>query len=247
MIFFVKCLLTKNEAILLNTSKGYHNYRHIANISIFYKILIENGFQESDIKYLTCENLIYDNRNTKNGFVNIEKDEYFKIPYIKPKSTTINEFLNIIYQISAYNVFIYMCGHGGESFLKFYDKECLLKNDLMMVIKRLSRNVNKIFLIIDTCHAEALIDSVPENVTVICTSLKNEPSISSHVDNGPNLIDNFPYIFYKKFNLELKIKDFVDLFDFDELGSHIFFDGDENVKLKEFFSQQIQRVTKFNI
>lgn len=220
----------------------------------------------------------------------------------------INNFLSAIYQLSGNNAIIYLCGHGGEYFLKFQNKQCLFAADLMRAVVQASRNVNKLLLIIDTCHAETMVETfagssnyvlecifrtagpffgycgsilgrsiaalageesyfvvkylfreigayiwgsflprgLPDNISIICTSKSTEPSISSHCVDGPSLVDNFPYIFNKKFDPELTFKEFLKLFSYEELGSCLVYLGDENVSLKEFFVQNEGVVFGFN-
>ncbi|KAG0441654.1 putative GPI-anchor transamidase [Dictyocoela muelleri] len=342
MIIFPIFSISFNTALLLNSSIGFHNYRHNTNIVLFYKILKNNGFKDEDIQFLTTENLINDERNNyidnmRKGYVQIDNDRYIEFENIYNKvkdnlsknkvkdnfsknkvkdglsknkvkdnfsknKANINNFLSSIHQLNGYNAIIYLCGHGGEYFLKFQNKECLFSYDLMRAVIQASRNLNKILLIIDTCHAESMIKkfyekgylksiienmkfgldfinkwlykclnkklyryiielenlvyfcirddfiigNVPDNIFIICTSNSNEPSISSHYNDGPSLVDNFPFIFYNNFDPELTFKDFLKYFNYEELGSNLVFIGDGNVKLKEFFTQNEGKVVGFN-
>lgn len=94
------------------------------------------------------------------------------------------------------NVLLYMTGHGGEGFLKFQDTEVLsnneLGNSLLQMWKR--QRYHEILVIIETCHAESMLDQVrTPNIIGMASANRNEDSYS--VDHsrelGLYLIDAF--------------------------------------------------------
>lgn len=86
-----------------------------------------------------------------------------------------------------------------------------MKSDLMQSIEYLSKRVNKVLLILDTCQAEALFDydvfancnqndesfEIFKNVKVVTTSLINQYSYSTTLCTilGVSTVDDFPKVF----------------------------------------------------
>lgn len=250
MFLLINLIISKNAAILLNASKDFSNYRHSTNIYLFYDILIRGGFTENEIIYLTAEDVFYDKRNTQKGKAFYGENEYLNIPKTKTSKINVNSFLNILecnhpklYELDKKsNVFIYMCGHGGDGFLKFLDREFLLKDDLMYGINKMARRVKKVFLVLDTCQAETIVDEkINENVFVFASSKKGQPSISFAANNkvGCAVVDSFPRLFYDKFeDGNCFIEDFVKEFTKEKLGSEFNIFGKKKVFLiNDFFVQ----------
>lgn len=264
MFFCLELIICKNFAVLVNTSKDFTNYRHSSNLLIFNKILLDNNFTEDDIIYLLQEDVTQDLRNQSKGKFYIDEEVGFPIK-IKTTNITLNLLLNILrcnhkkmYNLDeSSNLFIYLSGHGGDEFLKILDRNFLYKDDLMEAIQYLAKRLNKVLLIVDTCQAETLVDDLPENVFVISSSKKGEPSISHCVNSriGCSVIDGLPKIFYDEYvnNQENKfIEDFVKQLTYEKVGSTVKTRGiEQNFYLNDFFKQNIsekkQKICKFKL
>ncbi|KAG5437505.1 hypothetical protein PCANB_000933 [Pneumocystis canis] len=119
------------------------------------------------------------------------------------------------------NIFIYMTGHGGDSFLKFQDSEEIFSNDIADAFQQMweKRRYHEILFMIDTCQANTMYSKFySPNVLAMGSSDLNESSYSHHSDNdiGVSVIDRFTYytldFLEKNVNITSKYT-FKDLFD----------------------------------
>ncbi|WEL39502.1 asparaginyl endopeptidase 1 [Encephalitozoon hellem] len=245
--------LAKNYAILLNSSRGFHNYRHMANVYIFYNVLKENGFDDDQILIISYENQIQDVRNADKKGVYIDED--LRIPYsgFRPTKNALEDLLNAISgncdklkdADESSNVLVYLNGHGNETFLKFGSIHFMTKDDIMARIPKLARRVGKVLLVVDTCQADALVDrdALPDNVFVVATSKMGQPAISSFSSSliCANVADNFPYFFFKRFgegiDAEAKLADLFAELNKEPLGSELVFDEEKDFRFGDFFVQ----------
>nr|AGE96613.1 putative peptidase [Encephalitozoon cuniculi] len=253
ILLHVLGMAARNYAILLNSSRGFYNYRHMANVYVFYNVLRQNGFEDDQILIVSYENQIQDIRNSDQGGVYIDEDS--KIPYsaFSPTSNVLEELLNAIAGNNAKlkdadessNIFIYLNGHGNEAFLKFGNIHFMTRDDLMPRISKLAARVNKILLVIDTCQADALVDrsALPRNVLVVATSKIGQPAISSFSSSliCANVIDNFPYFFFKRFGKgigrKVRLMDLLAELNKEPLGSELVFDERKDFVFEDFFVQ----------
>ncbi|EJW01248.1 hypothetical protein EDEG_00548 [Edhazardia aedis USNM 41457] len=247
------CIEPKNVAILINTSKDYFNYRHSSNVFLFRKLLLDSGFKEEDILIAMQDNAIQDRRNIYPNRYYFDKNKYDQLEEIKIDLLSTNKLLNLLrcnheklYALDKEsNVFLYICGHGGDEFIKILDREFLHAKDLMTGLNYLAFAVKKIFLILDTCQAETLVykNKLPKNVFVLASSKKGEPSIAikGNRNVGCTVIDSFPHTFYIKFkkinNMDVSIEEFTSTFTVDEVMSNIvLMKKSSNWFLGEFFT-----------
>lgn len=254
VLLYALSVIAKNYAILLNSSRGFCNYRHMANVYVFCNILKNNGFQDDEMIILSYENQIEDLRNVSGSLVHLDDD--WTIPYFpfSPTGSTFEALLNAIegnnrklmHADESSNILIYLCGHGNETFLKFGNMYFMTKNDLMSRVLRLVSRVNKVLLILDTCQAEALVDrhELPDNLFILTTSREGEPSISSFSSSllSVNVVDNFPYFFLKRVDEGLdedtRLIDLFSSLDINLLGSNLEFDARKEFTFGDFFIQR---------
>ncbi|TBU12695.1 C13-like peptidase [Hamiltosporidium tvaerminnensis] len=254
IFFLIKYVLTKNIAILINGSRYFHNYRHTSNILAFYSALKQNGFEDTEILIVSYEDITKDPRNIYDKIYFNPKKHFEKIDII-PFNLTINNILNVLYCKNSKiydldetsNVFIYMCGHGGEGYIKLCNREYLLYPDIKKAIMYLCKRVGKVLFINDTCQAESIFDGLYQidNLYLVASSERNEPSISTQncSNIGPSLIDNFPYKFLEIIDncIRLDLNVFFDLFDFESVMSHVIHSNDSRFKVKDFFVQRREK------
>lgn len=186
----------------MNSSQYWKNMRHSANLHIFYNILKENGFSDSDMVVYTADDFSFDERIYKNGY--FYSDSYkkaqtrFPAGYFTPEmvyETIMGNHEKLIEMDENSNYLIYLSGHGNENFLKLHNKHFILSTCLSTALQKLSKNVKKVFIIFDTCRAESLLktDQLPKNVIVLCTSKYDQDSFANthRNDNGLCSIDDF--------------------------------------------------------
>jgi phosphatidylinositol glycan class K len=119
------------------------------------------------------------------------------------------------------NVFIYLTGHGGDTFFKFRDYEELRTQDIIHTMDRMKqlKRFHEILFIADTCQAYTLSPNYPgvwngnqnnmvENVYSIASSLKGQYSYSHHADAevGVSVVDRFSFEFVQFMNQRMRWK-----------------------------------------
>ena len=125
--------------------------------------------------------------NVENFFRLLTGRHYDYTPY--SKSLSLNEYSNLL---------IYMSGHGGDGFLKFQDNEELLSLEFLDTFNQMRRNrrFNEIFLMIDSCQANTMFNSLTlPGILAAASSKLGEDSLSHHFDNslGLHLMDKWTY------------------------------------------------------
>jgi phosphatidylinositol glycan class K len=212
MLYLLQIINDRNFALLINTSKDFENYRHTTNVLTFKEILLCNGYTEKDMIVLLAEDILHNARNSEKGRIYNSETEFAEYEDLPVTRFDLNKLLNILYcnhQKMLHldentNLFMYMCGHGGDGFMKILGREFLQKNDLHDAILYLSKRLKNVIFFFDTCQAETLVDieHLPKNVFVVCTSKKGQPSVSckSNARIGCAVIDSFPKLFVDKLN-----------------------------------------------
>lgn len=248
-ILFIGVLHTRNFAILLNTSRSYTNLRHSVDIQIFNNLLNACGYGSDQIKVSFSEDQIQNKRSPFAGSIYLDDHTKTKYTQIKPVRMDLNYVISLLelnckelkHLNENDNLFIYLCGHGRETFLKICNRYFFFQGDLMKIIKTVSRRINKVLLIVDTCEAESLINrnEIPSNVFVVTTSLESESAYSSafNIKLGVSPVNLFPYLFNKK-NLvgETRLVDLFKEFKAVDLHSTLTFCKKEDFVVKDFFS-----------
>ena len=100
------------------------------------------------------------------------------------------------------NIFIFLTGHGGDSFFKFQDLEEISTPDFQSIFQQMHamNRYRSILFVTDTCQAFTLsedIEKVAPNVISIGSSLRDENSYAHHSDRAlaVSVIDRFSFHF----------------------------------------------------
>jgi GPI-anchor transamidase subunit K len=255
LLLLMAAVMARNYAILMSSSKGFTNYRHMANVYVFYNILRKNGFSDDEIIVSCYENQMEDCRNADRSAVRLSAD--VRIPYypVASSASAFESFMNALEGNSqklkdadeSSNILVYFCGHGNESFLKFGVGKYITRDDLVCRVVKLANRVGKVLLIADTCQAEALLDrrAFPRNVFAVSTSVHGEPSVSTYSSAAlaTSLVDNFPYVFHSKASSglsgKMKLRDFFASFDKEDVCSTITCSRSNGFTYGEFFVQNM--------
>lgn len=214
------------------------------------KILLDENQKYDDILIFSTEEILHNKRNMKRGHFMVNKNASFP-GTLKPLVISTNLILNILrgnYPLMNSidfdtNILIYICGHGGDAFIKVLDREYILCKDITNALCTLSLKANKVLVILDTCQAESIVDctKLPLNVFVVFSSKRGEPSVSHAVSHlvGCNVIDGFMQVFFEKFQKEMWLEDFFKLFTYEDVGSTVRFYGEKrSFKLNEFVNNE---------
>merc|ERR1712136_75465 len=209
---------TSNWAVLVDTSRFWFNYRHVANVLSIYRSVKRLGIPDSQIILMIADDMACNARNPHPAAVynnaNQQIDVYgedVEVDY-RGYEVTVENFIRILtgrlppstprskrlLTDSGSNVLIYLTGHGGDGFLKFQDSEEITNADLADAIQQMweKQRYNEMLFIVDTCQAASLYQKFySPNIIAIGSSLVGEDSLSHHVDPaiGVYIIDRYTY------------------------------------------------------
>ncbi|XP_075221567.1 legumain-like [Lycorma delicatula] len=179
-------------ALLVAGSSGWWNYRHQADISHAYHILLNRGIPASNIIVMMYDDVAHDSHNPQPGKL-INKpdgpDVYggVKIDY-KGSDVTPKNFLNIlsgnksaltgigtgrvIESGSKDNVFVNFADHGGTGVLCF-PSDHLSASELFKTLESLTakKKYGKLVLYIEACEAGSMFDNLlPQNTKILAST-----------------------------------------------------------------------------
>ncbi|CAB4058610.1 PIGK [Lepeophtheirus salmonis] len=209
---------TNNWAVLVDTSRFWFNYRHVANVLSIYRSVKRLGIPDSQIILMIADDMACNPRNPRPGTVfnnaNQHIDVYgedVEVDY-RGYEVTVENFIRLLtgrlpestprskrlLSDAGSNVLIYMTGHGGDGFLKFQDSEEVTNIELADAFEQMrsKKRYNEIFFMIDTCQAASMYSKFySPNILAVASSLEGEDSLSHHVDPaiGVYIIDRYTY------------------------------------------------------
>ncbi|XP_075217002.1 putative GPI-anchor transamidase [Lycorma delicatula] len=218
VLFFVDCRHTNNWAVLVDTSRFWFNYRHVANVLSIYRSVKRLGIPDSQIILMVADDMACNPRNPRpatvfnnaNQHINVYGDDV-EVDY-RGYEVTVENFVRLLtgrlppdtprskqlLTDEGSNVLVYLTGHGGDGFLKFQDSEEVTSQELADALEQMwqKRRYHEIFFMIDTCQAASMYEKFySPNILAVASSLVGEDSLSHHVDPaiGVYIIDRYTY------------------------------------------------------
>ncbi|CAG0920587.1 unnamed protein product [Notodromas monacha] len=223
ILFFISLGLTdgihsNNWAILVDTSRFWFNYRHVANVLSVYRSVKRLGIPDSRIILMIADDMACNPRNPSPATVynnamkhiNVYGDDV-EVDY-RGYEVTVEHFSRLLtgrlpestprskrlLSDETSNVLVYMTGHGGDGFIKFQDAEEITSVELADAFEQMWRKkrYRQLLFIVDTCQAASLYAKIrAPNILAIGSSLVGEDSLSHHVDPdiGVYIIDRYTY------------------------------------------------------
>ncbi|XP_055679928.1 putative GPI-anchor transamidase [Lutzomyia longipalpis] len=209
---------TNNWAVLVDTSRFWFNYRHVANVLSIYRSVKRLGIPDSQIILMIADDMACNPRNPRpatvfnnaNQHINVYGDDV-EVDY-RGYEVTVENFVRLLTGRNkngttrskklltdpGSNVLIYLTGHGGDGFLKFQDSEEITSQELADAIEQMwqKQRYNELFFMIDTCQAASMYEKFySPNILAVASSLVGEDSLSHHVDPaiGVYIIDRYTY------------------------------------------------------
>jgi phosphatidylinositol glycan class K len=209
---------TNNWAILVDTSRYWFNYRHVANTLSFYRTVKRLGIPDERIVLMLADDFACSPRNSfpgeiygsKSRAVNLYGDD-IEVDY-RGYEVTPENLLRVLTDRHPAgtprskraitdensNVLLYLTGHGGDEFLKFQDQHEILSKDLADALYQMKKKkrYNELLFIAETCQASTLAAQFySPDVIAIGSSEKGENSLSHHNDEtiGLSVIDRFTF------------------------------------------------------
>lgn len=209
---------TNNWALLVDTSRYWFNYRHVANTLSFYRTVKRLGIPDSNIILMLADDFACSPRNSypgeiygsKSRRVNLYGDD-IEVDY-RGYEVTPDSLLRVLTNRHSKgtprskrlltdknsNVLLYLTGHGGDEFLKFQDQHEILSKDLADALHQMKQKnrYNELLFIAETCQASTMAAKFySPDIIAIGSSEKNENSLSHHNDEtiGLSVIDRFTF------------------------------------------------------
>lgn len=209
---------TNNWAVLVDTSRFWFNYRHVANVLSIYRSVKRLGIPDSQIILMVADDMACNPRNPRpatvfnnaNQHINVYGDDV-EVDY-RGYEVTVENFVRLLTgrlppgtprskQLrtdEGSNILVYLTGHGGDGFLKFQDSEEVTSQELADAVEQMwqKRRYHEMFFMIDTCQAASLYEKFySPNILAVASSLVGEDSLSHHVDPaiGVYIIDRYTY------------------------------------------------------
>ncbi|KAI0221788.1 GPI-anchor transamidase [Lamellibrachia satsuma] len=215
---FFKSGHTNNWAVLVDTSRFWFNYRHVANVLSIYRSVKRLGIPDSQIILMIADDMACNPRNPRpatvfnNAYqhINVYGDD-IEVDY-RGYEVTVENFIRVLtgrlppstprskrlLTDDRSNVLVYMTGHGGDGFLKFQDAEEISNVELADAFQQMwqKRRYHEVFYMIDTCQAESMHQKFySPNILAVASSMVGEDSLSHHNDPalGVYIIDRYTY------------------------------------------------------
>lgn len=191
-----------NRAILINCSWQHQNYRHAANVIALQSGLLKNGYSPQNISIFMKQDPLDDRRNTfpaihLGDFVTLHPQKDYDDS--RRRCSSFYDALNMLSGEDPVllgagrntNLLVYITGHGGNGFIKYCNRKYYYTEDLTRALVALqrARKLKHVLVVVDTCQADSLLDTsrLPDNVTVLSTSLVGESSYSADFEPNINL------------------------------------------------------------
>nr|CAD7438260.1 unnamed protein product [Timema bartmani] len=215
---FARAGHTNNWAVLVDTSRFWFNYRHVANVLSIYRSVKRLGIPDSQIILMVADDMACNSRNPRPATVfnnakqhiNVYGDDV-EVDY-RGYEVTVENFVRLLtgrlppgtprskqlLTDEGSNVLVYLTGHGGDGFLKFQDSEEVTSQELADALEQMwqKRRYHEIFFMIDTCQAASMYEKFySPNILAVASSLVGEDSLSHHVDPaiGVYIIDRYTF------------------------------------------------------
>lgn len=209
---------TNNWAVLVDTSRFWFNYRHVANVLSVYRSVKKLGIPDSHIILMIADDMACNPRNPRPATVfnnakqhiNVYGDDV-EVDY-RGYEVTVENFIRVLtgrlppstppskrlMSDERSNILVYMTGHGGDGFLKFQDAEEISNVELADAFEQMwqKQRYHEIFFMIDTCQAQSMFQLFySPNILGVASSHVGEDSLSHHVDSsiGVYVIDRYTY------------------------------------------------------
>lgn len=209
---------TNNWAVIVDASRYWFNYRHVANaLSIYYSVK-RLGIPDSHIILMLSDDMACNPRNPTSAQIFNNRDRHVQIypedveVDYRDSEVTVENFFRVLtdrlpegtprskrlLSDENSNILVYITGHGGDGFLKFQDTEEMNAMELSDVFQQMheKKRYNEMFFMIDTCQAGSMVLPIKSpNIIGVGSSSVGQDSLSHHGDHeiGVYVIDRWTY------------------------------------------------------
>ena len=221
---------SENYAVIVSSSRYWFNYRHTVNALTMYRFLKDRGnFTDDRIILMLADEYAVNPRNPYKNFLtsaavasdlsssssSLYHGADTEIDY-RGEDVTVENLVRVLAgkapssssslpvipaQTPHANIFLYLTGHGGDSFFKFQDVEEIMASDLAAVLRQ--RWFHRVLFIADTCQAFTLgndMEDMDDRVVMVGSSLRDESSYAHHsnADLGLAMIERYTHALHQK-------------------------------------------------
>lgn len=169
--------LTGHQALLVATSSGWSNYRHLADALAMYQLLKEHGYSDDNIILIVADDIAGNPRNTEPGVIRVTQSggnvyAGAKIDY-RLKNLTPEDFCNIlsgqptdrtpvvIKGDKGTNILVFWSGHGSPGQLCWDGISYGITPDMMRAtLNHLYDNngYRKLTMFVETCYSGSVFE-----------------------------------------------------------------------------------------
>jgi len=209
---------TNNWVVIVDASRYWFNYRHVANALSLYYSVKRLGIPDSHIILMLADDMACNPRNPTSAQIFNNRDRHVQIypdnveVDYRDSEVTVENFFRVLtdrlpdstpkskrlMSDESSNILVYLTGHGGNGFLKFQDTEEMNALELSDVFQQMhqKKRYNELLFMIDTCQAGSMaLPIYSPNIIGVGSSTVGEDSLSHHGDHeiGVYVIDRFTY------------------------------------------------------
>ena len=229
---------TLNQAVVVNLSRYWLNYRHSVSGTLIYNTLKRLGYDDDQILFFIPDDHACHPRNIFPGelrvnenYPNIYND--IIVDY-KGRDVSIDKFMRAMLGRDrkgtpdslrvgrGKNTFVYLIGHGGEGFMKFQNREEITSHDIAYMYKEMEimKRYQELMFIVDTCQATSLSDRITsKNIITVGSSITGLSSYSGFVSSKISAItsdlwDQHQDVFFQTIDKDsnVTVQDYLDYF-----------------------------------
>ncbi|BFU23817.1 GPI-anchor transamidase, putative [Entamoeba histolytica HM-1:IMSS-B] len=192
----------QNQAVVVNLSRYWLNYRHTNSGVLIYNTLKRLGYLDDQLLFFNADDHACHPRNVFPGEMrlntnmpNIYKD--IIIDY-KGRDVSIEKYMRAMLGrdvkgtpdslrlVRGERTFIYLIGHGGEGFMKFQNRDEITSYDIEYMFKEMEimKRYKEVMFVVDTCQATSLSDRIKaKNIITVGSSVTGQSSYSGYISN----------------------------------------------------------------
>ncbi|ELP84726.1 gpi-anchor transamidase, putative [Entamoeba invadens IP1] len=191
-----------NQAVVVNLSRYWLNYRHSSSAMLVYNTLKRLGYSDDQLLFFMADDHACHPRNIYPG--ELRQDTNMPNVYTdviidyKGRDVSIDKFMrgmlgrdrvgtpDALRVMKGQRMFVYLIGHGGEGFMKFQNRDEITSWDIAYLFKEMEimNRYKEMLFVVDTCQASSLSDRITaKNVITVGSSITGLSSYSGRISS----------------------------------------------------------------
>ncbi|XP_036406867.1 legumain-like [Megalops cyprinoides] len=200
---------SKQWILLAAGSKGWHNYRHQADVCHAYQMARRNGIPDEQIIVMMYDDIASNEENPFRGNIinepngsnvyegvlrdytgnDVSAKNFLAVLEGDESSVTKRGPKKVIKSGSNDTIFVYLSDHGSNGIFAF-PKNQLYATDLIDTVKKMNSNqqFSQMVIYVESCHSGSLLSQLPKNINVyaVSASKPDEASQACYYDEMRN-------------------------------------------------------------